>query len=418
MIMKYEYDVIVAGGGFSGVAAAISAARNGCSVLLIEQYNSCGGAAAFDLVYPFMKNRTLVDGERKLLSGGVFGEFVKNMKNLGAIDEDGRRFDTEYMKLVLNRMLKSAGVTLLYNAVITGSNVFGGLVTSITVHTISGNDVFYARRYIDCTGDANLSAISGFPYTVGRAEDGLCQPMTLCFRLGGIDKKLVDKAAINSLYNRYQAEGMIKNPRENVLIFDIAEDGVLHFNTTRIVKLDPTDAADVTEAEIEAREQMFEMLGFLKENFDAFKNAYPLSSGFRIGARESRMIKGLHTLTKDEIMSCTHFEDGIAACNYDIDIHSPDGSGTSHYFFPQGCWYTIPYRSLIPRASKNLLVAGRCISCDHDAQASLRIMPVCCTLGEAAGTAAAMSIRANERVDRIDISALRSALRDAGCIVD
>ncbi|MCQ2427719.1 MAG: FAD-dependent oxidoreductase [Clostridia bacterium] len=416
--MKNTYDVIVVGGGFSGFAAAIAAAREGSSVLLIEQYNSCGGAAVYDLVYPFMKNRTVIDGKRRLLSGGIFTRFTDNMRALGAIDDDGRHFDTEYMKLVMNRMLRASGVTLLYNAAVIDAGVFSGLVTFIKVHTVSGNSVFYGSSFIDGTGDANLAAMAGFGYSVGRESDGLCQPMTLCFRLANVKKELVDKKAINELYDRQRHEGKLRNPRENVLIFDYPAPGILHFNTTRVVKLNPTDDFDVTAAEIEAREQMFEMLNFLKENFEAFREAVVIDSGIRIGARESRMIKGLYTLTKDDIMSCTHFADGIAACNYDIDIHSPDGTGTSHYFFPAGCYYTIPYRCLVPAGSKNLIVAGRCISCDHDAQASLRIMPVCCTLGEAAGTAASMSIKNDVLLSRVDTEELREKLRAFGCIVD
>ena len=143
-----------------------------------------------------------------------------------------------------------------------------------------------------------------------------------------------------------------------------------------------------------------------------------ISSGLRIGARESRMIDGLYTLTRDDITSFTKFPDGIAACNYDIDIHSPDGTGTSHWYFPDGCWYTVPYRCLVPKRSRNLLAAGRCVSCDHDAQASLRIMPVCCTLGEAAGTAAAICLREGTDAAGVDTGLLRRELKDAGCVVD
>ena len=106
------------------------------------------------------------------------------------------------------------------------------------------------------------------------------------------------------------------------------------------------------------------------------------------------------------------FDDGIAACNYDIDIHNPDGSGTSHYYFKDNSYYTIPYRCLLPMGTDNLLVAGRCISGTHEAQASYRIMPVCCCIGEAAGTAAALALKNQSSVNDVDTDELRKVLQD------
>ena len=136
----------------------------------------------------------------------------------------------------------------------------------------------------------------------------------------------------------------------------------------------------------------------------------------QIGVRESRMIDGEYTLTKEDLLACARFDDSIAVCNYDIDIHSPDGSGTSHYYFPKGEYYTIPYRCLIPKNAENLLVAGRCVSATHDAQASLRIMPTCATLGDAAGIAA--SIASNGNVRSVDTNELRKILKEKGAKVD
>jgi len=243
--------------------------------------------------------------------------------------------------------------------------------------------------------------------------------MTLCFRLAGVRSFDADlKARINSLYSEYQAAGKIKNPRENVLMFRTLVDDILHFNTTRVIKLDPTNAEDVTRAEIIAREQVFEMYDFLRANFEEFKDSTLISTGIQIGVRESRMIDGDYTLTKEDLLSCKLFDDTIAVCNYDIDIHSPDGSGTSHYYFPSGKYYGIPYRCMIPKNAENLLVAGRCVSADHDAQASLRIMPTCSNLGEAAGIAAALSLENNSLVREVNVDRLREILREKSAKVD
>ena len=175
---------------------------------------------------------------------------------------------------------------------------------------------------------------------------------------------------------------------------------------------------NLTKAEIMAREQVFEMMSFLRENFEAFKNCTLLSTGMQIGVRESRMIVGEHTLNQEEMLAYTKFEDGIAACNYDIDIHSPDGSGTSHYYFPSGKYYTIPYGCLVPKDSENLLVAGRCISTTHEAQASIRIMPTVCTIGEAAGVAAAVACEDKTAVKSVDVQKVRAILRENGAVID
>ncbi len=168
------------------------------------------------------------------------------------------------------------------------------------------------------------------------------------------------------------------------MTFGNFNDGVIHFNTTRIVKMNPTDPFQVTKAEIEAREQVFEMPDFLKNNIEGFENARIQSTALQIGIRESRKIVGEHILNVDELKSLARFDDAVAVANYDIDIHNPEGAGTSHYYFGKGEWYEIPYRSLIPKGKDNLLIAGRCISSTHEAQASYRIMPYCAQLDQAA----------------------------------
>ena len=164
-------------------------------------------------------------------------------------------------------------------------------------------------------------------------------------------------------------------------------------------------------AEIEAREQVYELHKFLKENIEGFEKSRVLSTALQIGIRESRKIVGDYTLTEYDLKDLKRFPDGIATGNYDIDIHNPEGSGTSHYFFPEGEYYTIPYRSLIPQGVNNMLVAGRCISSEHGAQASYRIMPTVCSIGEAAGTAAAIAVKDNVTFRGIDIQKLQNTLK-------
>ena len=265
-----------------------------------------------------------------------------------------------------------------------------------------------------------MAVMAGCDYTLGRKSDNLCQPMTLCFRVGGVDKNMFrsEISELNEKYKQAKKENKIKNPREDILVFDTLHEGVLHFNTTRVIKLNPTDVFDVTKAEIEAREQVFEIFDFIKSNARSFKNADIISTAAEIGVRESRMITGMHILSEEELLNCTKFEDGIAACNYDIDIHNPEGTGTSHHFFAPGEYYTIPYRCLCPTKIGNLLVAGRCISSTHEAQASYRIMPTVCAIGQAAGVGAAVSYKQNCDVADADIKTIRKILADNKAVID
>ncbi len=419
--MEAKFDLIVVGGGFAGVAAAMEASRKGLQVLLIDKYNCLGGAAANCLVMPFMNYWTAdpKTEENKLLTGDLFKEIVDEMEKLGGIHKNQKTFDEEILKLVLNRMCLRYGVTLLFNTTVTDVKTCEGKLVSVTAWGKSKKLELFADYFVDATGDAELSALAGCRYRVGREEDGLCQPMTLCFRVGGIDmeKFRAHRLEINSLYQEFQQKGLIKNPRENVLLFFTMHEGVIHFNTTRVVKHDPTDPADVTKAELIAREQVFEMHNFLKENIPGFEESYVLSTALQIGIRESRMVEGEYTLTVEDLKSLARFDDAIAVANYDIDIHNPEGAGTSHYYFGAGEWYQIPYRCLLPKDCSNLLVAGRCISSTHEAQASYRIMPYCCELGQAAGAAVSVAVKNGTTLRGLDIKDVQSILRSEGFVL-
>ncbi len=411
-----KYDLIVVGGGFTGVAAAVSAAREGLSVLLAEKSNCLGGAASNSLVHPFMLYKTEINGKKVELCKGIFKEIGEKLNEKNKFQERGNDtfFHDEYLKLLLNRMVLDAGVEILYHAYLVDAKKEGDKIKSITVMGKGQKYELFADYFVDTTGDANLAAISGCPFRIGREKDSLCQPMTLCFRLANVDMEKFDPAAINVKYKQFKEEGKIKNPREDVLIFKTLMDGVLHFNTTRIIKLNPVDIFDVTKAEIEAREQVYEVYEFLKNNFEAFKDSEVIITAPEIGARESRLIDGDYMLTAQDLMDLKRFDDAIALGNYDMDIHNPEGSGTSHYFFNKGEYYTIPYRSLIPKTVSNLLVGGRCISADHEAQAAIRIMPIVCCIGHACGEAIAVASKSKTDVRSIDIKELQNKLVENG----
>ncbi len=411
--MNKHYDLIVVGGGFAGVAAAMEASRHGRKVLLVDKYNCLGGTAVGGLVLPFMPYSTREEGNDRPLTGDLFLEIVDGLAELGGLGENRKCFDEEILKLVLQRMCIRYGVELLFNTTVTGAEVENGKIKSLTAWGKSRGMTLTADAFIDATGDAELSVLAGASYQLGREEDGLCQPMTLSFRVGGVDipKAREHRQLLNETYLKWQAEGKITNPRENVLLFATCHDTVYHFNTTRVVKHDPTDPVAVTKAEIIAREQVFEMMELLKE-IPGYEKAFLQSTALQIGIRESRMVEGLYKLTVEDLKGLARFEDAIAVANYDIDIHNPEGAGTSHYYFAPGDWYEIPYRCLVPKGFRNLLVAGRCISSTHEAQASYRIMPYCSELGQAAGAAVAVAQENGTDLPDVDIKKVQSILRN------
>jgi HAMP domain-containing protein len=203
-----------------------------------------------------------------------------------------------------------------------------------------------------------------------------------------------------------------KNQLERI-IGGIGE-GVLHFNTTRVVKVDPTDAFGVSRAEMETRRQIHEIVCFLKKNSRAFEHATLISIAAEIGVRESRKLRGEYVLTAEDLLSLKMFDDAVVLANYNIDIHNPAGTGTDIHYFKDGEYYSIPYRSLLPKEYDNLLVAGRCISATHEAQAAVRVMPICACMGEAAGTAAALAKQTGKNVHTVDVQLLRNTLRSYG----
>lgn len=412
-----RYDLAVIGGGFAGVAAALAAARSGARVLIVEKSNCLGGAAVNCLVNPFMPYYTEMDGQRVDLSVGIFKEICERLKERNAMQ--GKSFLEEELKYILNDMVTAEGIDLLFHAYIFRAECDGGRVRSVTVATKSGELSIAADYFIDATGDAQLAYLANCPTVLGREPDHLCQPMTLCFRLGNVDveKFYASRERLKAVHAQSLAAGELINPRENILVFKTPIPNVLHFNTTRVVKKNPVSPEEVTEAEILARKQVYEIYEFMKKHADGLENSFLMMTASEIGVRESRMIVGDYVLTEQDCKNCVKFEDAIAACNYDIDIHNPEGAGTSHYYFPAGEYYTIPYRSLIPTGVSNMLVAGRCISSDHGAQASYRIMPVVCCIGEAAGVAIGLATKNRCTVREIQVKELQGILKDRNAYI-
>jgi len=418
----HSYDVLVCGGGPSGIGAAVAAARNGADTLLVERYGFLGGMATAGLVNPFMP---YFAGDEQIIEG-VFQEIIDRLAAKGGCggQERCRAFDPEILKIVADEICLESGVKLLLHAFLSGARLGGrgssragsagaspSRLDSVQVTCKPREREIKARVYVDATGDADLAHLAGVPCEKGRGSDGLTQPMTLNFRIGGVElDRIPSREEVTKLYLAARDEGRIDCPRNDMLYFTTTRDGEVHFNTTRVIHSDGTSAEDLTRAEIESRRQVAQIAGFLRQDVAGFERAYVQMTGTQIGVRETRRIVGEYVLTADDVLGARKFEDCIARGSYPVDIHDPDGGGTVLKHLQPGESYDIPYRCLVPLAVDNLLVAGRPISSTHEAHSSLRVMPIACAVGQAAGTAAALCVRDNVTPRALDTGLLQRTL--------
>lgn len=415
-----EYDVIVAGGGPGGIAAAVASARLGAKTLLIERYGFLGGAGTAMMVNPWMTYWAhFSDGKEIQVINGVLQELVERMEALGMYGHPKQRtaFDPEALKVVAEELCMEAGVHLLYHTFLGGvkTDESGRKVESLVVANKAGLVELKAKLFVDTTGDADLAAMAGAVVEKGRSVDNLMQPMTLNFRMGGVDvDKMPERAEISRRYVEAKTRGEIDCPRENVLWFYATQPDVIHFNTTRVILKDATDPWELTQAEIEGRRQVQQIVKFLTREVEGFERAYLQTTAPQIGVRESRRVIGDYVLTADELLAACKFDDVIACGTYPVDIHNPSGEGTIMKHLQPGEWYDIPFRCLIPLKLDNLLVGGRPVSATHEAHSAIRVQPIAMAIGQAAGAAAAICALKDRTPREVDIRSVQQALTKQG----
>ena len=413
-----ETDVLVIGGGPGGMSAAVMAARQGCRVMLAESSGGPGGMAYLGEISPFMSNHLngssldaplYVEWNRKMweLEGRPLEEFSDDVK-------ENLPLSKEIAMLSAEALLEEAHVECLYHHDFFDVVVEDGRISAALFFSKSGLCAIRAKMYVDATGDGDVAWRAGCPYEFGNAE-GYGQPMTLCFKLTDVDiPRMPSREEINRLYDEAKAAGELDCPRENLLWFMAPGNNSIHFNTTRIVKKCGFEGKDLSDAEKEGRRQMLEIIRFLRRRVPGFERARLLSVGSRIGVRESRRILGLHYQTVEDFKQCRKYSDSIARVVYHVDIHNPAGSGTSFMRLPPGEWYELSIRSLVPQKCRNLLMGCRAISVDHVLYSSLRIMPVVCSIGQAAGMGAAMAVTLGVYNDGINSVEVHDRLVKAG----
>ena len=416
-----EADVLVVGGGPGGIGAAIAAARNGARTLLVERFGSFGGtwtAGLLSAIMPFPHVK------------GIFTEIVAALETASAWHgwggeghSRGGTYDAETAKLVLDRLVLSAGVVPYFFTQVADVLRDGDRLVGVIVESKEGRAFIRARQIIDASGDGDVCARAGVPFAQGREQDGAVQPMTMIFTMSGVDEARVTEARKDDWHfvkpwKAAKARGEVTVPREDVLANPNPRPGVWNFNTTRIIGKDGTKVRDVTEAMIEGRRQAAEVAAFMRKYIPGFENALIQETAAHVGVRETRRVRCDYTVSTEDIVQCTPFEDCIARGDWYIDIHSPTGEGTQRIHPPEGKWYEVPYRSIRARGLENVLIASRCLDSSHEAHAAIRITPQVVAIGQAAGTAAALCVRDGlDSTRRLDAALLRRTLREQGAFV-
>jgi len=421
-LLAAETDVLVVGGGPAGIGAAVGAAQAGARVVLAERYGFLGGNATAALVMPLMsfhtqrpaahgKGATTLlptdHGPGESVIAGVLARLLERLVAAGGAIAPSLAtgyvvpFDPEWFKLVALDLLDEAGVELLFHALASGV-IGGSTVEGVVFETKSGPLAVRAGVTVDCTGDADVAVQAGAPFEIGRA-DGLVQPMTLMFRMAEFQRAAF-QAYVKTHPNQWRgvhglwdlvreatAAGELELPREDILFFATPHEGEVSVNSTRVTRVLGTDVWDLSYAEWASRRQMRQIAAFLRRYVPGFERSYVMQSGINIGVRETRRILGEYQLDADDVLGARKFDDAIARGAYPVDIHNPSGAGTVLKRLPPGEAYDIPLRSLLPRNTRRIVVAGRCLSGTHEAHSSYRVMPIVMATGQAAGVCAALA---------------------------
>lgn len=440
LTVRKEVDVLVVGGGPSGIMAAQAAAEGGGKVLLIESRSILGGNMTIGLpVLGFLgqKKNQIIKGlpDRwidRLRAKDAASEHRPCPLHMGITLVEPEAVKTEALALMVESAVEVMLHTYCVDVIMEG-NVLKGVV----IESKAGREAVLAKTIIDCTGDADVAFRAGVPCEQGN-EKGGTQPPTLMFCMGNVDTEKLRMSiaeeprtyltdfipseyfgqnnqfivvGLRSLMAKGREEGLHLSTERTIVITGLRE-GEAWINMSAISGVNGVDPDSLTYGEIKGREQIEDIQKYLIKYVPGFENAYFTKVAPFLGIRETRRIVGEYVMTADDILSCRRFEDAIAVASYPLDIHHPEGGGCTLEWC--GDSYDIPYRSLIPLQVENLIVAGRSISTTHEAMSSTRVMATCMAIGEAAGRAADIAVKEGVKPRNVPVNKLQKVLLSTG----
>ncbi|WP_019936898.1 FAD-dependent oxidoreductase [Bordetella sp. FB-8] len=429
-----EYEVAVLGGGPAGILAAASAARNGARVLLIERYGFLGGMGTAAGVSNFCGLHANVHGHIRQVVHGMTDELLDRMRALDGLNAPhlilgkihAQAYDISAFKCAADGLVQACGVELLFHALATGTaRDADGRLDTLFLETKSGRRAVRARVFIDCSGDADLAHWAGLPYEKGDEAGHMMYP-TLMFKVGNVDGVRAQEAwkTIPTLMDQAQASGEFTFPRRGAIVRPQKHDYEWRVNVTQLANrdgsaADGTDAVSLSAAELEGRRQIVDYLSFLRAKVPGFEQAYILDIAPQLGIRETRRVVGQYMLTREDVLGCADFPDSIGVNGWPLEIHAAGDVQWVWPPIPESRGYNqLPLRMIVPRQGPgipdNVLVAGRCASMTHEGQSAARVSGSCFVMGEAAGTAAALALRAGIAPAQLAPQALQQQLERQG----
>ena len=424
-----EFEVVVLGGGPAGMAAAVAAAQAGRSTLLIERYGFLGGMGTAAGVTNFCGLHANVHGDIRQVVHGVAADLLARIDRLGGLNAPhnlfgktvAQAYDTAAYKIAADGLLLSAGVKLLFHALAAGVVMDSARrVRALLVETKSGRQAVLGQAFIDCSGDGDLAAWAGAPFDKGDGHGNMLYPSTM-FRLNGIDPVRAGKAweVIPGLMLQAEAQGRYRFPRKTPIVRPQKSGIEWRVNLTQLANaegnaMDGTSAQELSDAEVQGRQQIASVADFLKE-VPGFENSYIVDIAPQVGIRETRRVRGLYQLTERDVLDCASFDDTIGVNGWPLELHLkgdvefrwppiPESRGFNH----------LPYRMTVPQSLDNLWVAGRCASMSHEAQSAARVTGACFVMGQAAGLAADLALAAGCSAADVNVPALQARLESTG----
>ena len=451
---SYTYEIAVVGGGPAGLATAITAARAGRKVLLIEKNGFLGGNMTLGL--PLLG---FLDENGIRCIAGFGEEFVQRLKQYGAA-YDARfcpkhnsvsNVNAEEVKMVAVEMCREAGVDILLHLEAHHATVENGRIQNVVFFGKCNEVTVSADVFVDCTGDGDLAYLAGCSYEKGRGDNNELMPPTVMFTIEGVDdRKLFDYVAehpdemraacatidtkpgydadyfradpnyvfvgMTQLFSKLKAEGKCPVDRGNMIIINGLHKGEMYVNTSRLLHVDATDILDLTRGELEGHLQVRKLVELFREYVPGFENCYVSSIAPNLGVRESRRFLGLRTVTGEEALSACVPEDTICLSGYKIDIHKDCENAT--LFQTVAKPFGVPYGSLVSAELENLMFAGRCVSVDDQVIGSVRVMPCCMAMGQAAGIGAAFAVERGQKVAEVSVGDVRAELLKQNAILE